>query len=250
MMQLYFIRHGQSENNASWAKHQSPDAPRVPDPGLTDIGHQQAQHVGRFLAKTETLTPELNGQDRHNRSGFHLTHLYTSLMTRAVNTADYISQACDLPIVTWEAIHEWGGIFEKNPETDERIGLPGPNRSFFEEHFPRLQLPDTLGEAGWWNRPYEPFELAPKRAKLVAAELMARHGGTDDRVAMVSHGGFGYALIKALIDFKSPNPVSGKAMNVWFSMNNTSISRVDFGPDYLAIAYLNRLEHLPTELIT
>lgn len=249
-MQLYFIRHGQSENNASWAEHQSPDAPRVPDPKLTDIGHQQAKHVGDYLAKSETPTPSLDGHDRNNRLGYHLTHLYTSLMTRAINTADYISQACDLPMKTWEEIHEWGGIYEKNIETGEKIGLPGPNRSYFEEKFPRLQLPHTLGDNGWWNRPYEPFEASPARAKLVAVELMARHGGTDDRVAMVSHGGFGFALLKALIDFQSPNDFSGKAMNVWFSMNNTAITRIDFGPDYLAIAYLNRLEHLPTGLIT
>ncbi|KAA3655592.1 MAG: histidine phosphatase family protein [Chloroflexi bacterium] len=249
-MQLYFIRHGQSENNASWAKHQSSDAPRVPDPRLTDAGHQQAHHVGRYLAINKDSQPDLTSHDRHNRSGFHLTHLYTSLMTRAINTADYISQACDLPMITWEETHEWGGIYEKNKETGERIGLPGPKRAFFEEYFPRLQLPEALGDEGWWNRPYEPFEAMPKRAKLVAAELLARHGGTNDRVALVSHGGFGFGLLKALIDFKSPNNASGKAMNVWFSMNNTSISRVDFGPDYLAIVYLNRVDHLPTALIT
>ncbi len=248
-MQLYFIRHGQSENNATWAKHQS-SASRVPDPGLTDIGHQQAQHVAAFLAKKQAPEPELNGIDRNNRSGFFLTHLYTSLMLRAVKTAEYISQACALPMIAWEEIHEWGGIYEKDTETDEKSGLPGPNRSFFKENFPGLQLPDTLGEAGWWNRPYEPFEASPERARKVAVELLARHGGTNDRVAMVSHGGFGFALLKALIDFKSPHKSLGDSMNVWFSMHNTSVSRVDFGPDYVAIVYLNRLEHLPTELIT
>ncbi|MCA9925828.1 MAG: histidine phosphatase family protein, partial [Anaerolineales bacterium] len=108
-MQLYFIRHGQSENNAWWAQHQSKDAPRVPDPGLTDIGHQQAERAAQFLAQKETDQPEPEHRDTHNRSGFFLTHLYTSLMLRAVNTADYISRACDLPMITWEEIHEWGG---------------------------------------------------------------------------------------------------------------------------------------------
>jgi len=249
-MQLYFIRHGQSENNASWAVHQSSTAPRVPDPGLTDIGHQQAQLVARHLAGKETVEANNNSPDRHTRSGFNLTHLYTSLMLRAVSTADYISRACDLPMICWEEIHEWGGIYEKDAETEEKIGLPGPNRVFFAENFPGLKLPDSLGEAGWWNRPYEPFEASPERAKRVAIELLARHGGTEDRVAMVSHGGFGFALLKALIDFTSPNNLFGDARHVWFSMNNTSISRIDFGPDFLAINYLNRVNHLPTELIT
>ena len=248
-MQLYFIRHGQSENNATWAKHQS-SASRVSDPVLTDIGHQQAQYVANFLAKKQTTDPDLNSMDRHNRSGFFLTHLYTSLMVRAVNTADYISRACDLPMTTWEEIHEWGGIYEKDTETNEKNGLPGPNRAFFEDNFPGLQLPDTLGEEGWWNRPYEPFEASPERARKVVVELLARHGKTNDRVALVSHGGFGFALLKALIDFKSPHHLLGDSMNVWFSMNNTSITRVDFGPDYVAIVYLNRLDHLPSELIT
>lgn len=249
-MQLYFIRHGQSENNASWAKHQSSEAPRVPDPGLTDIGHQQAQKVADFLAQNNGDKPHPEERDLQNRKGFYLTHLYTSLMLRAVTTAGYISEACDLQMAAWEEIHEWGGIYRKDKETGEKIGLPGPNRHFFTQNFPQLQLPQHLDEAGWWNRPYEPFEASPVRAKKVLVELLARHGHTQDRVAMVSHGGFGFGLLKALIDFTSPNTGLGSAMNVWFSMNNTSISRIDFGPDYLAVTYLNRLEHLPAALIT
>ena len=52
-MQLYFIRHGQSENNALWDRA-GPREERCPDPELTDLGHEQARRLARFLAKLGT----------------------------------------------------------------------------------------------------------------------------------------------------------------------------------------------------
>ena len=45
MPRLYLIRHGEPSGN--WG--QSAD----PDPGLTDLGHRQAEHAGERLAKTQ-----------------------------------------------------------------------------------------------------------------------------------------------------------------------------------------------------
>ena len=49
-MQFYFIRHGQSENNALWERG-GPQGDRRADPELTELGHVQAQHLARFLAQ-------------------------------------------------------------------------------------------------------------------------------------------------------------------------------------------------------
>ncbi|MCP5100445.1 MAG: histidine phosphatase family protein [Chloroflexi bacterium] len=246
-MQLYFIRHAQSENNALWVRTRSEDG-RSPDPSLTDIGHQQAQLVGKHLANKK------NGQTEPQtvayRHTFNLTHLYTSMMLRAVITSDYIAKETGLTPTVWEMIHEWGGIFERQEDGKPHKGLPGANRSFFETNFPNLILPEQLGEDGWWNRPHESREKTLIRAKQFLHDLLERHGGTDARVGIVSHGGFGFTLLDAMIGFTSPNTQFANPMNVWFSMNNTSISRIDFESDYMNIVYLNRLDHLPSELIT
>ena len=47
-MQLYFIRHGQSENNARWMSTGS-HRWRSEDPGLTEVGQQQAEILAQFL---------------------------------------------------------------------------------------------------------------------------------------------------------------------------------------------------------
>ena len=49
-MQLYFIRHGQSENNLLWDQTRS-DTGRVGDPELTSNGQLQANLVAQYLAK-------------------------------------------------------------------------------------------------------------------------------------------------------------------------------------------------------
>jgi broad specificity phosphatase PhoE len=73
-MELYFIRHGQSQNNANW---DNPDYQENPDPALTEIGHEQARLLAEFLKKNQTITND-NVWNIQNRYGFGLTHLYTA----------------------------------------------------------------------------------------------------------------------------------------------------------------------------
>ncbi len=228
-MQLLFIRHGQSANNALWDATGA-NVGRSEDPELTDIGKQQATLLSQFLAQ---------GGNR-----FGITHLYTSLMLRAVETAMAISGALQLPAHAWEDMHETGGIYFDNDE-GEQIGLPGRTRAQFNAEFPALMLQDGLYEAGWWNRPFEAHEAAPIRAKRFADDLLAKHGGSDDVVAVVSHGNF-YRHFMATV-LRVPDP-----QVVWFLMHNTAISRIDFPTDYdiVSVQYQNRVDHLPADLIT
>jgi 2,3-bisphosphoglycerate-dependent phosphoglycerate mutase len=240
-VQLYFIRHGQSENNLLYAQTGSFEG-RSEDPELTPLGRQQAEHLARFLSQPGRPIPKAK-LDIQNIGGFGITHLYCSLMVRAVATGTIVAQALDLPLVAWEEVHEMGGIHHWALETDERIGLPGKNRAFFETHYPDLALPDELGDEGWWNRPYEEREQRPVRARRVLDELLARHGNTDDRVAIVSHGGFHGHLIQAIL---SLTPRHGW----WFSMSNAAITRIDFQDGANWIAYMNRVDFMPRELVT
>ena len=242
-MQLYFIRHGQSQNNARYLETLS-HAGRTVDPDLTPTGYEQARYLARFLNQSppprSLPVPDWNPQ---NVGGFGITHLYCSLMVRAVATGTIVSQEVDLPLVAWVDLHETGGVLYIDEETDERVGRPGKNRVFFETHYPDMILPEDLGEEGWWNRPYEEREQRPARARRVLDELLHRHGGGDDRVAVISHGAFFSYLMHAILDLPSPPPP-------WFHLSNTGIARIDFREDGPGISYLNSTTHLPRDLVT
>ena len=245
-MELYFIRHGQSANNANW---DNPEYQESPDPTLTEIGYEQARILAEFLKKHQTLKNERqwNVQNRH---GFGLTHVYTSLMERAAFTAAPIAQALDIPLIAWKEIHEEGGIFSR--ENKSRIGMGGRPRSFFMENFRTLTLPDDIDETGWWNRPFEAEEERQPRADQVFAELLARHrdqeGRPEHRVALVSHGGFFMRLLSAVL--KLPWRQGAHGLKSWFLLNNCSISRFDVRGDEITVAYTNRTDFLPDQLIT
>ena len=52
MMRFYFIRHGQSENNALWDQTGS-NSGRNYDPELTAIGREQAERLARFISNAD-----------------------------------------------------------------------------------------------------------------------------------------------------------------------------------------------------
>jgi 2,3-bisphosphoglycerate-dependent phosphoglycerate mutase len=245
-MQLYFIRHGQSVNNAGWG---DPNYIESPDPWLTDIGIQQAQLLSEFLEKNQPLV-EHKGWDIHNRYGFGITHIYASLMERAGHTASYTVRKINVPFTAWD-IHESGGIHGRDGEL-KLVGLGGRPRSWFEANIPELSLPDSINESGWWNRPFETEEECQLRAQRIWAELLTRHGDkdgqTEERIAFVSHGGFFMHLMCAILNLPWRNASNG--LTSWFMLNNCSISRISVHKGEVGICYLNRTDHLPDHLIT
>jgi 2,3-bisphosphoglycerate-dependent phosphoglycerate mutase len=245
-MQIYFIRHGQSENNLLWS---NPNYQKIRknEPLLTDVGHQQAHKI----AKTVMSRP-MNGHsgqwDPYNTAGFGITHIYCSLMLRAVQTATPIAQALELPLKALPSLHETGGMTAYDPENDAEVGLPGPNRHYFAQHYPHVQLPDDLNEQGWWGgRPLETIAERLARGHQVLNYLITQHGETQDRVALVSHGGFYNYFLHAIFQNLSPN------QQEWCFLLNTSISRIDYEPTphrNWGLIYSNRCDHLPHDLIT
>ena len=238
-MQLYFIRHGQSFNNALYTAGQGADV-RSHDPALTELGQRQAACLAEYLARTnpEALT---GPYDLQNRAGFGLTHLYCSLMLRAVATGAVVAQRLGLPLRAWLDWHEEGGLY-LDGDNGQRLPSAGPGRTDFARDYPDLVLPESLDEAGWWNRPFEDEAERPVRARRVLAELLARHGA-DDRVAVISHGGFYNQFLGALHDVQPPYRLN-------YLMNNTGVSRIALLPEAHYVVYQNRCEHLPDELVT
>lgn len=246
-MQLYFIRHGQSMNNAHWSE---PDYKESPDPILTKTGQEQARLLGEYLEKLQPITNDQNW-NVHNYYGFGITQIYTSLMERAVHTASYTARKLKVPFAAWIDIHESGGIFGRDGETKLK-GLPGRSREWLEANYPELNLPASLNGTGWWNRPFETEEECQLRAQRVWTELLARHkdqeGQPEARIAFVSHGGFFVHLMSAILGL--PWRTAAQGLKSWFVLSNCSISRVDVHKDEVSICYLNRTEHLPHHLIT
>jgi len=247
-MQLYIIRHAQSANNARWLETRS-SLGRDEDPGLTEIGKKQANRLGEFLSKPSSMDP-LHEHDPRNLAGFNLTHLYCSLMLRAVQTGTGLSKATGLPLMGWVDLHETGGMITGDGEVEPYRGMPGKSRSYFEKNYPGLILPDEVGENGWWNRPFESEEERPLRAQRVIQRLTEQHGSTEDRIAIITHGAFSNYLLRGLIGLPDEAPL-------WFDLSNASITRVDFLKDrdnpenvFRVIFYTNRLDFLPEELIT
>lgn len=246
-MQLYFIRHGQSINNANW---EIPGYVESPDPHLTDIGNEQAQTLAAYLKRTHVLT-EPGHWNNQNQFGYQFTHIYASLMERAAHTAAPTARALGVSFTAWIEIHEEGGIYAREQEENMR-GLSGKPRSYFEKNIPELKLPEGYDEAGWWNRPFESEEERQPRADQVLKELIHRHGDRagqpEEKIVFVSHGGFFVRLLSAML--KLPWRQGAYDMKSWFILNNCSISRFDFRGDEILINYINRTDHLPAHLIT
>jgi len=247
-MELYFIRHGQSINNVNWNNSEYTEHS---DPFLTESGLRQVEYLAKYLKEKQPITND-KAWNIQNQYGFGLTQIYTSLMERAVGTAAPIARALEIvPFSAWTEIHEEGGIYAREEDAKQK-GLSGKPRSFFENNFPELKLPDNLDETGWWNRPFESEEERQPRADKVLVDLLARHGDKEgqpeQRIVFVSHGGFFVRFVSAML--KLPWRQGAFGMKSWFFINNCSISRFDIRKEDILIGYINRTGHLPAHLIT
>jgi broad specificity phosphatase PhoE len=245
-MKLFLIRHAQSANNYLAERAAMDDYldQRTPEPTITELGFQQAQLTADHLG-TLGWPEKIEGRNRGDSHGYGFTKLFVSPMWRTLQTALPISKALDLQPEVWIDIHEHGGIFHGSPRKGTVVNHPGMTRREIEEQFPGYQLPDAITESGWWYNGYEEMEECYARATRVAETLRDWTPDlAEDRVALVSHGTFLDALIKALLghDFSA---------QMYYTHYNTAITRIDFTPNgFLLLRYLNRTEHLTPELIS
>lgn len=236
-MRFYFIRHAQSENNALWDRTRSDNGRKV-DPELTALGREQAQLVARYIA--ENHDPH---DGRSSELNFGLTHIYCSPMYRAIATADCIGRACNLRPQVWVDWHECGGMYLDNLETKEKESHPGLNRQEMISLFPNVVLHQEIKQDGWWNKGWESEEHRPVRARRVLQELLKRHHNTDSVVAVVSHGAFYMHFLAAILGLEKIKPV-------WFLMNNTGMTRIDFSSNDTTVVFHNFVGHLDQLLIS
>jgi len=246
-MKLHLIRHAQSANNEIYSPGGN-EPGRHPDPEITEAGHRQASLLAAHFAQHDT-EPRQRPFQATSLQNYGLTHLYCSLMTRSILTAEYIARACDLPLQALPDIFEKSGIWNYDKSGAKR-GLEGPNRTYFEERFPTLALPDEVGDQGWWSRPIESEKAFRQRVKIAMKNIRQRHRGENDSVGMVVHGDFIDQCINALMGVKrSEQNYSADWEANWVS-HNTSISRIDCINGSQNVIYLNRIDHLSADLVT
>ncbi|MBI3943860.1 MAG: histidine phosphatase family protein [Chloroflexi bacterium] len=237
-MQLFIVRHAQSANNSLIdARH------RVHDPDLTALGRRQAEIVARHLAHGRSLEPYNPLTGATGTQGYRLTHLYCSPMWRSLLTARAISQATGLVPEVWIDIHEHGGMYLDHGAEQGLVGYPGKTRQEILAEFPGYVLPAAITERGWWTQGFEERDAGWERAGRVA-EILRGRAAHDEQIALVSHGDFIDDLLKALL--RQP-----PGRHHYYYHFNTALSRLDFHADgHLEVIYMNRVEHLPSELIS
>ena len=212
-MQLFLIRHAQSQNNAR------PEHERVEDPPITEIGHAQAEHLAN-------VAPELE-----------LTHLITSPFRRTLQTTEYLRRETGLTPEVRSELHELGGCM-RGPSLAEMVGAPGMNREEILAEFRDYNVSDEINGDGWWGgKPYEEYSAAQTRAKNLLERTLKEFAATDARVAYVMHADFKRIFLEQFYNVE---------MGAW----NASLTRVTMTPDDIRVDDYNNIDHLPEELHT
>ncbi len=153
---MILLRHGQSEFNLHFTATRRD--PGIPDPRLTELGHQQARAAAAAL-EAETIR-----------------RIIVSPYTRALQTAAPIAERLNVPVII-------------NPIVRERYAFScdiGSPVSHLVSAFPHYDFRHI--DEIWWPATEEPAEHIIARANLFRAEMAALPDWTDTLV--VSHWGF------------------------------------------------------------
>lgn len=243
-MELYIIRHGQSTNNVSMI-YDAKD--READPPLTELGQKQAAKVAEYLAHTENFDHwvERRSEERETLQGLGITRLYCSPMLRTLQTSLPISKALNLHPEVWPDLHEHGGLHLDTGDERGILGFPGLSRSAMMERFPGYVLHDSITEAGWYDFSHGVEDIGSAMARAIrVAGVLRLQANSQQRIALVIHGTFADALVKALLNMLPSH-------ETYFLMYNTGITRIDFRRDGKTVPrYMNRVEHLAPDEVS
>jgi 2,3-bisphosphoglycerate-dependent phosphoglycerate mutase len=230
MIEIWLVRHAQSQNNAG------PESERQPDPALTPLGKWQADAVAQHL---------------HAAGPFEWR--YVSAFRRALETAEPFHHGAT-PAAKgfriWTDIFEVGGCFA-GYAPHPRKAEPGLTIMEVQQRFPWASPPPDWTTGGWNQlTEHESMEAAIPRADRVketlqrmAAEVHARRtspsGENIEKVLMVSHGEF-IALLLARLLTGEPNYFVRPR-----SIYNTSITKIRLASDNKCrLLELNQIAHL------
>ncbi len=198
MTRLILVRHGETVWNVELRFQGQRDT------ALNARGRRQARQVAERL------------RDEPIRA------IYSSDLSRAVDTAQAIAEIHGLPVFTDAALRErhfgeWEGLNREEVITRWAEAW---------EQWRRAECAPPGGEA---------IEEVIARVKAKIAEIVSAH--RDETVVIVGHGGSVKAAVLCALN---------KPLTDWrtFRIDNASISILQFHPDRVEVAQLNDTQHL------
>ncbi len=216
---LLLIRHAQSANNAL------PESQRVPDPGLTELGHRQADLLADGISR------------------YPVTQIFCSPFRRSLDTTKPVSQVTKLVPKIHAEIYEQGGCYSGH-EVGKLLGAPGMNRMELEASYPGWTICETIGANGWnHGRSYETELKVEQRAMRVSTWLSKQwlQESPASMAAMVIHADFKRILLEALLG-------TSRWTNHWQPIYNTAITHLQHEDDRWQLVEWNSVQHLPPDL--
>jgi probable phosphoglycerate mutase len=171
-MEILFVRHGESENNAAGRLQGKNDSP------LTERGRAQANTIGGWVAQ----------------SGFRWSAAYASPLARAKETAELIARRTGFPEPTFDE-----DLVEVGVGT-----LEGLNREDIEARYPTFMTRAITDLGDFSEFGGESYDDVQTRTRRMLAKLEKNHRETADRVLVVAHGGINFQLVKAAICLPVP----------------------------------------------
>lgn len=201
-VELYIVRHGQTEGNRSRILQGSSDIP------LNDEGREQAQKASQVLKDVP------------------FTAVFSSDLCRAYETAEILLKGhttCQIPIIQWPCVRErCFGVMEGKPIQEYYDASARAN----EKHF------NYVPENG------ESHKAVEERArgfmeKLCATDVVGESSGSVDHpvILVTTHGGFLKGLMTVLVE-RMGCDLSESSNKAYSSIcQNTGITRVIFNLD-------------------
>jgi len=194
-MNIYFVRHGQSEGNLK-NTHQGENVP------LSKEGKRQVRLLAERL------------KDRK------IDVVYASPYLRAKQTAEIIAKELKLPVEHWDQLKE-----RKRPSEVEGLAYNHPKASEIYEITRKNQI-----KADWKHSDDESFNDLLKRGKEVEKHLLEHHEGQN--VLCVSHIGI---LIMTVLQIILQDKLSPEVFWQFYyhsRQDNTGISHLEFTDKY------------------
>jgi broad specificity phosphatase PhoE len=189
-MEIFFVRHGETSGNVA-RRHQAENSP------LTFKGEEQVQKAAQKIKEYEP------------------THLLTSPLVRAIDSAKVIAKECDL-------IPETSGNFAELKRPDDLYGKYRYNLLSFKYYVNWFLGKETKDLDG--GESYDDFLVRISAAKKLFCQYPA-----DARVVVVSHSVFINFFIAHLCDDRKMSlPKAFITFKRLHSMGNTQITHVLF----------------------
>lgn len=202
MTRLYLMRHAQTADVSKFHGSES-------DIGLSEWGHEQSRRVARRF------------------EGLPIAAVYSSAMTRAVDTAAPIAAALGLVPGQVRELHE------------RSMGaLAGADRAAFRHVYTEAMDAWAGGDLDFTHETGESYRMMRDRGVPALVALLNRHRG--ESVVVVSHGMLIRVLLSSLV---GDLPVSGLGA---IKIDNVAVNELEWDGTKLNVI---KLYDLPEELV-